>query len=334
MDRVSATLGLQYLGGEEFESYCRAHKGHLLGAIAFGARCEHEAPDCPYAHVELRTLEQPSAFEIWTSGQPVVRDDPFGIATARNDELLFGCLQVGADAHLNQAVYGAYCRIFDVAERLGYYHLLRVWHYLPRINGDADGLERYRWFNVGRHEAFRSHGRVIEECAPAACALGTGGGPLTIYFLAARKPGQPVSNPRQWAPYRYPPSYGPRGPAFSRGMRATVGGVPVLFISGTASIVGHETMHAGDAVAQAHETAENLRAVLEQVSAESLDYTGPGARKFFRVYLRDPGNLGAIREHLARSLAPRSTVIYLQADICRSDLLLEVEGACIAGGGA
>jgi hypothetical protein len=93
-------------------------------------------------------------------------------------------------------------------------------------------------------------------------------------------------------------------------------------------------MHAGDAVAQAHETAENLRAVLEQVRAESMDYTGPSARKFFRVYLRNPGNLRAVRDRLAQSLAPRSTVIYLQADICRSDLLLEVEGAWVAGAGA
>ena len=334
MDRVSATLRVHYLTHTEIQPFCAMHNGHLLGAIAYGAGGEREAPDCPFARIHLPTLEQPPVLELWTSGQPVVRQNQRGIDTARNEEVLFGCLQVDANAPLDNSVYDAYCRIFDIGNRLGYSHLLRVWHYLPRINEDSDGLERYRRFNVGRHEAFRSRNRSVEHCAPAACALGTREGPFTIYFLAAREAGEPVSNPRQLDPYRYPTLYGPRGPAFSRAMLAKVGGEPVLFISGTASIVGHETVHAGDAIAQADETAENLRAVMGQFRAKHSEHADDRAQKCFRVYVKNPENLYAVRERMNRAFTPENIVIYLQADICRSDLLLEVEGVLIAGASA
>src|SRR3546814_13424709 len=38
----------------------------------------------------------------------------------------------------------------------------------------------------------------------------------------------------------------------------------VLFISGTASIVGHQTLHAGNVAAQAHETLTNLQSIVGQ----------------------------------------------------------------------
>lgn len=247
MNRVSATLGLNYLSPKEFEAFRLSRKGHLLGAIAFGSRPGYDVLDCPFAWIDLLALERESVFEVWTSEQPVLRDDQCGIATTRNEDVLFGCLQIDADTNLESSTRRAYCDVFDAIDRLGYSHLLRVWHYFPRINADADSLERYKWFNIGRHEAFLSKGRKVEEHAPAACALGSRSGPLTIYFLAAREPGQPVSNPRQWAPYHYPKSYGPRGPAFSRAMLARTGGDMLLFISGTASIVDHQTLHAGNA---------------------------------------------------------------------------------------
>jgi hypothetical protein len=45
----------------------------------------------------------------------------------------------------------------------------------------------------------------------------------------------------------------------------------------------------------------------------------------FKVYVRQPSDLGAIEEVLAGSLGASTPVVYLRADVCREDLLVEIE---------
>ena len=325
---MSAAIGLHYLAPDQFERFRFPRRAHLLGAVAFGRRPELEAPDCPFVWIDIPALDRECVIEAWTSGQPVMREDCAGVETTRNDDALFGCIRVDAETDLDRAACRAYCSIFDAIDRIGYSHLVRVWHYFPRINAAADGLERYRCFNVGRHDAFLSRGRTFEQHAPAACALGSRSGPLAIYFLAAREPGHPVANPRQCAPYRYPASYGPRGPVFSRAMVARSGGESWLFVSGTASIVGHETLHAGDAEAQAGETVRNLLAVTAEARASSSGAFDTTAMKV-KVYLRHRRHLPPLRRHLAQAFGDDLTAIYLEADICRAGLEVEVEAVYV-----
>jgi len=82
-----------------------------------------------------------------------------------------------------------------------------------------------------------------------------------VYFLASPARARALENPRQISAYRYPRDYGPDSPTFSRAAiaAATVG--QQLFISGTASILGHESVHIGDAGAQARESAANIAAL-------------------------------------------------------------------------
>ena len=142
---------------------------------------------------------------------------------------------------------------------MGYPHLARLWNYLPQINVETDGLERYRQFNSARRNALIAYRRDLTGNVPAACALGSvTGSPLVIYFLASRQAATAVENPRQVSAYEYPAQYGPK-PAFSR---ASILG-NTLFISGTASIVGHETVHVGDVTAQTRETLANIEALVE-----------------------------------------------------------------------
>lgn len=328
-------LGLQFLAPREFALQRPQLAGHMLGVIAFG----NDEPsirslDCPATWIDMPVPGGDSMLEVWTSDAPVVRDDADGIAGARNADVLFGCLTVAEDGNLEAATHHAYCRIFDYVDSRGYGHLLRLWNYFPAINDDSDGLERYRKFSIGRHDAFIARRRIIDQKdVPAACALGSRRGPLVIYFIAARNAGQPVENPRQISAYHYPAQYGPRSPTFSRAMLMRAGdksarSESALFISGTASIVGHETLYIGDAVAQARETFTNIRAVMARASAEQPDATGP-TDVYLKVYLRDPGYLPIVQTHLSKTFADVAEVIYLQADICRADLLLEIEAVCL-----
>jgi enamine deaminase RidA (YjgF/YER057c/UK114 family) len=245
---------------------------------------------------------------------------------------LFGSLTIaeqgenGAAGALLRATETAYQDIFEVLNETEHRHLIRIWNYLPEINAQAGGDERYRHFNSARAMAFRKSGRATTGTVPAACALGSpAGSPLSIYFLAARRPPRMIENPRQTSAYLYPPKFGKHSPIFSR---ACIWGEPPesrLFVSGTASIVGHETIHHGNVVAQTRETLVNIGALVDEANRTV------GARRFalselkLKVYVRNLADLPAIKATLAELLDPATCIVYLQADVCREDLLVEIE---------
>jgi hypothetical protein len=217
--------------------------------------------------------------------------------------------------------------------------LLRVWNYLPRINDTSSGLERYRQFNAGRQRAFIDAGFDAFQGSPAACALGSAGSAgtgLSIRFLAARTMPVPLENPRQVPAWSYSPTYGARSPTFSRAALAEAGdGRVLLLVSGTASIVGEDSVHPGDVPAQLAETLTNLRSVIDVARSRcTADFSL--ATLICTVYLRDPRDLAVVRAGLAAAQRQDSPAvadaIYVHADICRSELLLEIEGHAILPG--
>ena len=211
-------------------------------------------------------------------------------------------------------------------------HLIRIWNYLPEINREADGDERYRHFNSARQRAFRNSGQATVGTVPAASALGSpAGSPISIYFLAARQPPKMIENPRQTSAYHYPPKFGRHSPIFSRACVLNESAGTNLFVSGTASIVGHETIHPGDAAAQTRETMANIDALLDEANrvVGLARYSLDGLR--FKVYVRQPSDLSAIEGALSKSLRPSTPIVYLQADVCREDLLVEIEATGESG---
>ena len=97
-------------------------------------------------------------------------------------------------------------------------------------------------------------------------------------------------------------------------------------MSGTASVVGHETRHAGDLAAQLDETFANFDSLLDEAHRRRPDLPrgfGPDGR--LKVYVPDPDALATVEAALAR-LAPGTPKVLLQADICRRDLHIEIDG--------
>jgi chorismate lyase/3-hydroxybenzoate synthase len=317
----------------------------VLGVAAFDVSPSAPLPANDVPIVDIRTpvlgasgARQPGApqpgevCEIWRTDQPVQSGQRGRVRYRRSEDVLFGCISMAeseendADVSiLHTATRDAYSEIFATLDELAYPHLLRVWNYLPQINVDTHGMERYRQFNSARRSALIASGRDLTGNVPAACALGSvNGSPLVIYFLASRKAPTLIENPRQVSAYEYPPQYGPK-PAFSRAsmLRGTCGSM--LFISGTASIVGHQTVHAGDVAAQTRETLANIEALLGEANRVS------GAPRFgmetlaCKVYVRNSADLPLIQSQLHTALGREAQVVYLQADICRQDLLVEIE---------
>jgi chorismate lyase/3-hydroxybenzoate synthase len=228
---------------------------------------------------------------------------------------------------LDEVAHGAYRQLISFARRRGYEHLLRVWNLFPDINsGEGDG-ERYRVFSAGRAVALDAFG-YRDRRLPAGTAIGTEPGtPLTITLLAAAAPRRAVENPRQTSAYCYPRRFGPRSPSFSRAVLLRTGGARQLLVSGTASIVGYESLHGGSLAGQIAETFRNIRALCRQAQIDCDGAGGGTAVASLRMYLRRREDFEAASSLLPDCLESGERVICLRGDICRRELVLEVEGA-------
>jgi chorismate lyase / 3-hydroxybenzoate synthase len=269
--------------------------------------------------------------EVWHTAEPLESGRHGTIRYRQGETLLFGCVsldEAAGDARppLQATTEAAYASIFELLEVRGY-HALRFWNYFPAINQETHNKERYRQFNIGRQDAFLAHGRSVIGNVPAACALGSAGGCLHIAFLAARANVISVENPRQVSAYHYPSQYGPRSPTFSRAALVNMGGRDMLFISGTASIVGHQTLHEGDVATQTRECLQNIAAIVAEANrrAPSADFRLDGLA--YKVYVRHPDDLVTVRRELAQFIGGPGSAIFLQADVCRADLLIEIEAS-------
>src|SRR5690606_25155362 len=144
-------------------------------------------------------------------------------------------------------------------------------------------------------------------------ALGTRDGLFSVAFIAGRTAPTRIENPRQLSAYAYPTQYGPRSPAFSRAVTVTAAQHRMLFVSGTASIVGHETVHHGDVIAQTREAVANVSALLEQVNTSTLPPIHLGDLAY-RVYIRDAHDCLSVRQTLETSIDAPARALYVQAD--------------------
>jgi enamine deaminase RidA (YjgF/YER057c/UK114 family) len=304
--------------------------GDVLGEHLFLA-----GPDGRNGLPRLLGSPQPIA-ERWLTDAPVQAGRHGLIAFRRVDTSAGGWLlghgQIDIEAagiDLQAVTRQLYTDLFALLHAHGDLHLLKLWNYLPHINAERDGLEIYRHFNIGRQQAFLDAGQRAFEGAPAACALGHHGGPLRLEFLAGPVAPRPVENPRQVSAYHYPAHYGPRSPTFSRAaLVALTPKADTLFISGTASIVGHASLHPGDVMRQTEETLRNLHAVLDAAHARTPARFDLGHMDL-TIYLRDPADRAAVQAVLARTLDAASPglrdALWLHADVCRRELLVEIE---------
>ncbi len=300
-----------------------------LAVFGFGALAPSSAAidDPRYLHVPLSPLREAAApYEVWRSAGPVATGREGAIRYSHDGALMFGVLEwEEPDGGILHASAHAYAALVAFWRDSDYPHLLRIWNYFDAITlGEGDG-ERYRQFCVGRVQGL---GDVDTRTLPAATAIGSRDGRrvLQVYWLAAREPGLPLENPRQVSAYRYPREYGPQSPTFARALLPPSPRVPLL-LSGTASIVGHASQHADSLRAQLDETLTNLDSLLgaARERAPTLSPHLDGTSRL-KVYVRDAADADAVAAQLEARLGTRVPWLMLHADVCRRELLVEIEG--------
>lgn len=341
LNRLAGGLRLEYVAADaltEVQDGSRDLPDSVLGGFCYGQRPARK----PIAGVPLLAVDMalPAAegavCELWHA-DGTTRAGRAGVIDYREGaDFLFGCIDIdetpphaaaAGRTPLEAATESAYRAIFELLEARGFAAMLRVWNYFPAINAESHALERYRQFNIGRQQAFVAHARPVVSNVPAACALGSAAGGVQIAFLATRAAVAAIENPRQVSAYHYPSQYGPRSPTFARAGLARVGDDDVLFVSGTASIVGHETLHAGDVAAQTRECLKNIAAVVDEANRVA------GRARFrldalaYKVYVRRREDAAVVEREIGAIVGAPVPALILEADVCRADLLVEIEAS-------
>ncbi len=232
---------------------------------------------------------------------------------------------IGPDGHgeeLEKITLEAFRQLLSHIEQGPCSRLLRVWCIIPHINQLDQGLERYQRFCRARAEAFEEHyGAEFETMLCASSGVGGFGDQLVILMLSGERDGVHLENPRQTPAWKYPTQFGPRSPSFAR---ATALGSR-LFVSGTASIVNTESKWPGDLEAQLQETLTNIEVLLNHWQ-EGREESGPPEVESLKVFLRNPTHASRVQDQLNSHFNREVPAIYLHADICRPELLVEIEG--------
>ena len=333
MKPAEAILRLEVLPASRLARLARDELSDLLGGACFShPACPLDTADLPFLAVDMVLPPGEEAIcEVWHSAEPLQSGRHGPIRYRQGETLLFGSVsldEVARDARppLQATTEAAYASIFERLESRCY-DALRFWNYFPAINQESHHKERYRQFNIGRQDAFLAHGRSVIGNVPAACALGSAGGGLQIAFLAARANVISVENPRQLSAYHYPSQYGPRSPTFARAGLVKLGARDMLFISGTASIVGHQTLHHGDVAAQTRECLNNIAAIVAEAKRQAPDAGFRLDTLAYKVYVRHPEDMDTVRREMTQFIGGGVSAVFLQADVCRADLLVEIEAS-------
>ncbi len=250
---------------------------------------------------------------------------------------------------------GVYAQTMEALERMhqcltkaggGYEHVVRTWFYLGDITETERDVQRYKEFNRARTDFYRD----VRFCCsmpcpsiphgiyPASTGIGMAGTGLVAGCLALRTERSdayvlPLENPHQTPAYAYHPKYSPQSPKFSRAKAVVLGRHMVTLISGTASVVHSESRHAGDLEQQTQQTIDNIEQLLtpENFAYHGVRGAGAGVRDLanIRIYLKSGGDFAKCKAICDRRFGA-VPAIYAVADICRPDLLVEIEGVAFS----
>lgn len=242
----------------------------------------------------------------------------------------------------------AFQKMADVLEGkgVGFHQVVRTWLYLGDIVGREGTTQRYKELNRARSDFYRKihfapartppgfSGKVY----PASTGIGTNDTDLAMSCIALATQREdivavPLENPLQTSAFDYAAKYGPRSPKFARAMALSCGPFATIFVSGTASITQSETRHVGDVEGQTRQTLDNIEALISEDNLRRHGMPGLGATldnlALVRVYVKHQEDHAKTRA-VCQSRLGELPIVYAVADICRPELLVEIEAVAFS----
>jgi enamine deaminase RidA (YjgF/YER057c/UK114 family) len=276
--------------------------------------------------------------------------------TAGIDNVVTGELVIGASKYLflslnqftestfEQNTKDAFSSIKRVFEKLNYSaaDIVRQWNYIENISaiGDSNGVgvQNYQIFNDLRSLFYSSD--IFSNGYPAATGIGMKTGGLAVELIAVKSNSDleivPVTNSLQTNAFSYttsvladsslPGIQTKTTPKFERAKCLLNSQYGLIFVSGTASISGEKTVYENDTAAQTHFT---FKAIDHLLSNSNPDFAKLGASTTgnilnYRVYVRNHSDLQLV-EKLCKVHFGKNPYLVVCADICRNNLLVEIE---------
>ncbi len=224
-------------------------------------------------------------------------------------------------------------------EGLAIHHIIRQWNYIEdiaKVKGADNTSQNYQDFNDVRAHHYAQGN--FKYGYPAATGIGQNTGGVIIGFIALSESEHvkvsPIANPGQIDAHKYSDlvlegsSSQKCTPKFERAKLVTIGSRNYMYVSGTASILGEHTMHKGDVENQTLTTIENIKRLFSKENQEKLGLKFDVSKIQFshlRVYVKNMDDIPAVEKICDRELNCKSS-IFLESDVCREDLLVEIEG--------
>jgi enamine deaminase RidA (YjgF/YER057c/UK114 family) len=269
------------------------------------------------------------------------------IETGACKELYAGGISVKApDRPFTEQVQETYHLLKTLleGEQMGFSDIVRQWNYVEQIlsvrDSDGNHIQNYQVLNDVR-SAFYSEAD-FSKGYPAATGIGMNAGGLVLEIYAVKPDGKvnivPLKNPRQVDAYHYSDvvlvgdaiekQHPKTTPKFERAKYISLNGLNTIYISGTASIQNEKTVGENDTALQTKITLENMDSLISeqnlvnagiQQASQSFKYT------FIRVYIKEPADTNRVTS-ICNACFGNIPIHYLIADVCRDNLLLEIEG--------
>lgn len=247
---------------------------------------------------------------------------------------------------------GAYARSFDAFSKMRtevetngflFPQVFRTWLYQGHIVLEEGDTQRYKELNRARSDFFygtRFMGELLPKNVqlgaiyPASTGIGADDVDIAMSCQALQTERDdvivvPIENPNQTSAFDYAEFYSPKSPKFSRACAVSFDERCHVYVSGTASIIDQKTIFIGDPIGQTNQTLDNIAALIsgDNLSKHGLPSFNANLSDLAiaRVYVKKPEHLEAIQKVCKERLGD-VPVLFTYADVCRDDLLVEIEG--------
>ena len=243
----------------------------------------------------------------------------------------FGATLYPEDTHSAGEAAFEQMRSLLESEEMSFDNIVRQWNYLGEITGCSDKGENYHLFNQVRSRQYGQYRKMMGF--PAATGIGMKFGGVNLDFFAIKPKDNysivAVNNPDQVRPYEYGRVVlrGVQAPQFERALLVADSTEYTLFISGTASILGQDTIGIDDVERQTVITIENIMKLVD-ASQHFLPEGSPlcdiNCLILLRVYVKRQSDFEKVK-NICKSYFIGAPAIYIEADVCRDNLLVEIE---------
>ncbi len=218
--------------------------------------------------------------------------------------------------------------------------IIRQWNYIGNIIEVRDGEQNYQVFNEARSELYATD--QWSRGYPAATGIGTSCNGLVVSLIIYSDVGsdicQSINNPQQISAHLYSQRCLVGGelankttPKFERAKTLIIGDKSICFISGTAAICGEYSLCSDDVVEQTLQTIENIEVLISDENMAAHNSRACSLEPFtFRVYVKYRKDFEAVRR-VVEARWGSTAQLYLEADVCRDELLVEIEGVARGG---